>query len=113
MAARLANDLSDCHAFIAGVGQGGGRYLGVALLMVVNDGQDEAAVGAYARRVLEEEGTFTRERVPERRVRRRLRLTVSRDDRDEERNDVPLHWSLVALGVASGSAAVAFWWLLR
>ena len=61
MAARLVNDLSDFSAFVAGIGRGGtGPYLGVALMMVVNDGQDAAVVEAYARRTLEEEGNLSR-----------------------------------------------------
>jgi HIRAN domain-containing protein len=54
MAARLVDDLSEFTAFVAGIGQGGGGpYLGVSLLIVDNDGQDAAAVAAYARAVLE------------------------------------------------------------
>ena len=53
-AARLADDLNDFSAFVAGIGPGGGGpYLDVSLLIVANEGQDAAAVAAYAHRVLE------------------------------------------------------------
>lgn len=117
MAARLVDDLSDFHAFIAGVGRGGGPYLGVALLVVVNDGQDGATIAAYARRVLEEEGNLTRQRGSEGRSRRpiarALRLTMSRERGDDKRDNVPLPWAFVALAAVAGGAGVVFWWLLR
>jgi hypothetical protein len=82
LVARLVDDLSDFRAFVAGIGRGrDGRYLGVSLI-VVHDGEDDAAVEAYARRVLAED-----REVPDRPFRRRSRqptdsrATMSHTDR--------------------------------
>jgi hypothetical protein len=72
LAARLVDDLSDFRAFVAGIGRGrDGRYLGVSLLIVVHDSEDDAAVDAYARRVLAED-----REVPDRPFRRRSRQST-------------------------------------
>jgi hypothetical protein len=83
LVARLVDDLSDFRAFVAGIGRGrDGRYLGVSLLIVVHDGEDDAAVEAYARRVPAED-----REVPDRSFRRRSRqptdsrATMSHTDR--------------------------------
>lgn len=56
MAAQLVDDLTDFSAFVAGVGRPTtSRYRGVALLIVVNDGEDAASVEACARRALAED----------------------------------------------------------
>jgi hypothetical protein len=106
MAARLVDDLSDFSAFVAGIGRGGtGPYLGVALMMVVNDGQEAAVVEAYARRALEAEGNFGRETTVSKIARRksmRLRGTPST-------GASPLRWALLTVaGFVLGAAA--FWW---
>ena len=43
MAVRLVDELSDYTAFVAGVGRGGGPYLGVSLLMVVHTAEKASA----------------------------------------------------------------------
>jgi hypothetical protein len=59
LAARLASEGDgDYHAFIAGVGRGGGGLYGVAVLIVVNAGDaSDAATEQYARRVLSKDQT--------------------------------------------------------
>jgi len=90
MAARLVADLSDFSAFVAGVGRGGGPYLGVSLLMVVNDGQDAAVVEAYARRILEEEGNLGRSPV-------------------QMRGTGGIRWALLALAIALAAVTAVRW----
>jgi hypothetical protein len=69
-AVRLADDLNDVSAFVAGIGPSGGDpYLDVSLLIVANDGEDAAAVAAYARGVLDG-------RLGNRRKRRARRVTL-------------------------------------
>jgi HIRAN domain len=109
MATRLVDDLSDFSAFVAGVGRGGsGPYRGVALLVVVNDGENAAVVEAYARRALEAEGNLGRARgvskfVEYKRPRRsRSRKTLSS-------GASPLRRALLtATAIVVG--AVALWW---
>lgn len=87
MAARLVDDLSDFSAFVARVRRGGdGPYLGVALLIVVNDGRDTAVVEAYAREVLEAEGNFVREAVA-------------------------MRWAYFAVGLMLGISGI-YWWFV-
>jgi hypothetical protein len=114
MAARLVDDLTDFSAYVAGVGRGGGPYLGVSLLMVVNDGETEAVVNAYARQTLEDEGNLVRSPVQGREAGRagqrgrRTRRTPSQVQRSDR--DVPLRWALLSLAGIAAAAAAAFWW---
>jgi hypothetical protein len=116
MAARLVDDLTDFRAFIAGIGRGGGPgYLGVSLLMVVNDGADDAVVNAYARRVLEAEGNLGRSTVqqgaPGRSHQRRrwTRRAASREETPDR--GVPWRWAVLSLA-GTAAAAAAFWWFV-
>jgi HIRAN domain len=113
MAARIVDDLSDFTPFVAGIGRGGtGPYLGVALLMVVNDGQDAAVVEAYARRTLEAEGNFGRSAPEARSIEGRWSLRRRRPRRPRSTSShraSPLRWALLTItGIAVGAAAV--WW---
>ena len=110
MAARLVDELSDFSAFVAGIGRGGtGPYLGVALMMVVNDGEDSSVVEAYAHGALEAEGNFGRA-APVNTMGRRRRLTFRRLRSRETPSSgaSPLPWALLTVGLVLGAAA--FWW---
>jgi hypothetical protein len=104
MAASLIDDLTDFTAFVAGIGRGGGPgYLGVSLLVAVNDGQDETVVSAYARQVLEAEGNLGRSarqmvRLRRRQLRRALRAAPS--------GASALRWAFLALAGRTGSCNV-------
>jgi HIRAN domain len=110
MAARLVDDLSDFTAFVAGIGQGGtGPYLGVALMMVVNDGQDAAVVEAYARGALEAEGNLGRSAPEARWIEGQRRRRSRRSQRTPSDGASPLPWALLTItAIAVGAAAV--WW---
>lgn len=101
MAAPLVDNLTDFSAFVAGVGQGGGPYLGIALMIVVNEGQDAAAVEAYARRVLEGEGRLGDP------PRKHARATASREG--QRTSDALLGWVLILAVILLGVLLVWGW----
>jgi HIRAN domain len=110
MAARLVDDLTDFSAFVAGIGRGGGPgYLGVSLLIVVNDGENAPVVEAYARRALAAEGNLGRS-APS--IIERGRVTLRRPLRQRPSAGAsPLRWTLLTVGgVVLG--AVAVWWIV-
>jgi len=110
-AARLVDELSDFSAFVAGIGRGStGPYLGVALMMVVNDGKESSIVEAYARRALEAEGNFGRG-APVSTMGRRLTLRRLRSHKVRSGGPSPIRWALLTVAVLVLGAA-AFWWFV-